>query len=123
MIFANKEYGITIQPRKQREFRDGCKEKKKLEAKGWKVGSAQDFLNISDEEMGLIELKISLGCTLQHKRKQKKMTQSQLAKLLHSSQFRVAKMETGDPSVSLDLLVKSLFSLGLSKTELAKVIV
>jgi len=99
-----------------------AKKKKKLEAKGWKVSSAQDFLKISDEEMALIELKISLGGTLQNKRKQKKLTQSQLAKLLHSSQSRIAKMETGDPSVSLDLLVKSLFSLGLSKNELAKVI-
>ena len=99
-----------------------AKKKKKLEAHGWKVGSARDFLNMSNEEMALIEIKISLGGTLQHRRKQKKMTQSQLAKLLHSSQSRVAKMETGDPSVSLDLLVKSLFSLGLSKNELAKVI-
>jgi len=98
------------------------KKKKRLEAKGWKVGSVQNFLNISDEEMALIELKISLGDTLQNKRKQKKMTQTQLAKLLHSSQSRIAKMETGDPSVSLDLIVKSLFSLGLSKNELAKVI-
>ena len=97
-----------------------AKKKKRLEAKGWKVGSARDFLNISDEEMALIELKISLGDTLQNRRKQKKMTQTQLAKLLHSSQSRIAKMETGDPSVSLDLLVKSLFTLGLSKNELAK---
>ena len=99
-----------------------AKKKKKLEAKGWKVGSARDFLNISEEEMALIELKISLGDTLQNRRKQKKMTQSQLAKHLHSSQSRIAKMETGDPSVSLDLLFKSLFSLGISKNELAKVI-
>jgi len=99
-----------------------AKKKKRLEAKGWKVGSVQNFLNISDEEMALIELKISLGDTLQNKRKQKKMTQTQLAKLLHSSQSRIAKMETGDPSVSLDLIVKSLFTLGLSKNELAKVI-
>ena len=98
------------------------KRKKKLEAKRWKVGSAQDFLNISEEEMALIELKISLGDTLQNRRKQKKMPQSQLAKQLHSSQSRIAKMETGDPSVSLDLLFKSLFSLGISKNELAKVI-
>jgi len=100
-----------------------AKKKKGLETHGWKVGSARDFLTMSNEEMALIELKISLGGTLQHKRKQKKLTQTQLAKLLHSSQSRVAKMETGDPSVSLDLLVKSLFSLGLSKNELAKVIV
>jgi predicted XRE-type DNA-binding protein len=75
--------------------------KMKLKAKGWKVGSAKEFLNISDEEIALIELKISLGDTLLNIRKQKKMTQSQLAKLLHSSQPKIAKMETGDPSVFL----------------------
>lgn len=99
-----------------------AKKKKKLENKGWRVGSAQDFLNLSDEEMALIEIKISFGDTLQNKRKQKKMTQSQLAAYLKSSQSRIAKMESGDPSVSLDLLVKSLFSLGLSRNELSKVI-
>ncbi len=99
-----------------------AKKRKKLEAKGWRVGSARDFLNLSDEEMALIELKISLGDTLQSKRKQKKMTQLELAKFLKSSQSRIAKMEAGDPSVSLDLLVKSLFSLGLSRRELSKVI-
>jgi transcriptional regulator with XRE-family HTH domain len=52
----------------------------------------------------------------------KKLTQEQLAKLMSSSQSRVAKMEAGDPSVSLDLLIRSLLTLGASEKDLAKVI-
>jgi hypothetical protein len=40
--------------------------------------------------------------------------------MLKSSQSRVAKMECGDPTVSLDLLVKSLLAIGVSKESIAK---
>lgn len=50
------------------------------------------------------------------------MTQTQLAKRLESSQSRVAKMEAGDRSVSLDLLVRSLLAVGMTRRDLAKVI-
>ena len=39
--------------------------------------------------------------------------------MIKSSQSKVAKMEAGDPTVSLDLLVRSLLALGTSKRELA----
>ena len=45
-----------------------------------------------------------------------------LAAKLRSSQSRVAKMETGDSSVSLDLLIRSLITLGASDRELSKII-
>ena len=32
----------------------------RLEANGWKVGSAEDFLQLSDEEAQLVALKFSL---------------------------------------------------------------
>ena len=50
------------------------------------------------------------------------LTQVDLAKAVQSSQSRVAKMEAGDPSVSLDLLVRSLIALGTSSKELGKII-
>ena len=50
------------------------------------------------------------------------MTQTELAQTLRSSQSRVAKMEAGDPTVSLDLLVKSLLALGTSNREFAAII-
>jgi DNA-binding XRE family transcriptional regulator len=89
--------------------------KEQLESRGWKVGSTSEFLNLSPEETAYVEMKLALSKTLQERRRRKKLTQHQLARLLRSSQSRVAKMEAGDPSVSLDLLVRSLLVLGTSK--------
>ena len=96
--------------------------KKKLERKGWKVGSVTEFLQLSPEESAYIEMKLALSKTLQDRRKNKNLTQEQLARLLKSSQSRVAKMEAGDPSVSLDLLVRSLLILGESRKNLVKML-
>ena len=92
----------------------------KLEGKGWKVGSAEEFLGLSAEESAYIEMKLALSEKLKQRRERKRMTQAELAKLVSSSQSRVAKMEAGDPSVSIDLLVKSLLALGVSKKELGR---
>ncbi len=67
-------------------------------------------------------MKLALSEILKQRRRQKKLTQAQLAKVIDSSQSRVAKMEAGDPTVSIDLLVKSLLALGVSKKELGKTI-
>jgi DNA-binding XRE family transcriptional regulator len=84
--------------------------KKRLEAKGWKIGTVKEFLGLSDEESAYIELKIKLAAGLRERRRQKGLSQLDLAAKLQSSQSRVAKMEAGDPSVSLDLLNRSLIS-------------
>ena len=94
--------------------------RKRLESKGWKVGSVQDFLGLSNEEAAYIELKFGLAKNLQKRRQALKITQTDLAKRLRSSQSRIAKMEAGDPSVSLDLLIRSLLALGVSKQSLQR---
>jgi ribosome-binding protein aMBF1 (putative translation factor) len=96
--------------------------KKRLEAKGWKISDAKDFLGLSKEESAYVELKIRLAEGLRQRRRVKGLSQVDLAAKLQSSQSRVAKMETGDPSVSLDLLIRSLSSLGTSDCELSKII-
>jgi predicted transcriptional regulator len=96
--------------------------KKRLETKGWKVGTVAEFLQLSREESAYIEMKLSLSRNLQKRRQDKQLTQEQLARLLNSSQSRVAKMEAGDPSVSLDLLVRSLLILGESRKSLAEIL-
>ncbi len=96
--------------------------RKRLEAKGWKIGNVSEFLNLSPEEAAYIELKLTLSKNLQKYRREKKLTQEGLARLLKSSQSRIAKMEAGDPSVSLDLLVRSLLVLGASKKNLARML-
>ncbi|MBN2321117.1 MAG: helix-turn-helix domain-containing protein [Acidobacteria bacterium] len=88
--------------------------RKRLEAKGWKVGDAKKFLGLSPEEEAYVEIKLSLSESFRAQRLRRKMTQSDAAKLLKSSQSRVAKMEAGDSSVSLDLLVRSILALGVS---------
>lgn len=62
------------------------------------------------------------GDSVRAHRRQSRLTQSDLAKLVRSSQSRVAKMESGDPSVSLDLLVRTLLALGVSNQEIARTI-
>lgn len=94
-----------------------AKKKKLLEDNGWKVGNVEEFLDLSKEEFELIELKILLGNRLATLRKSKNMTQSQFAKKIRSSQSRVAKMEKGDPTVTIDRILKSMFVLGATKEE------
>ena len=96
--------------------------KQRLEAKGWRIGSTAEFLDLSAEESAYVELKIALSRILQRRRRSKNLTQLQLAKRLGSSQSRVAKMESGDPSVSIDLLVRSLLVLGLGKKSLLQLL-
>ena len=96
--------------------------KKRLAAKGWKIGTVKEFLGLSHEESAYIELKIRLAAGLRRRRQQKGLSQLELAAKLQSSQSRVAKMEAGDPSVSLDLLIRSLISLGASERELSQII-
>ena len=96
--------------------------RKRLERKGWKVGTVQEFLNLSSDESAYIEVKLALSKTFQRRRREKRLTQQQAARLLKSSQSRVAKMEAGDPSVSLDLLVRSLLALGTPKRALGRIL-
>jgi DNA-binding XRE family transcriptional regulator len=99
------------------------KEKQKiLEKKGWKFGTAKDFLGLTDEEASYIELKLKLSANLKRVRTERKLTQVELARIIKSSQSRVAKLETGDPSVSLDLIIRSLLALGTSKKDIARTI-
>lgn len=99
------------------------KEKKaRLERAGWKVGTVREFLGLSEIEEALVELKLTLSRGLRERRTRRKLTQAQAARLLKSSQSRVAKMEAGDPSVSIDLLIRSLLAMGATQKDLAQVI-
>ncbi len=96
--------------------------RERLTAAGWRVGSADEFLGLSTEETAFLDLKMALSAALREQRQARKMTQVALAKRLNSSQSRVAKMEAGDPSVSLDLLVRSLLAVGARPTTIARTI-
>jgi transcriptional regulator with XRE-family HTH domain len=96
---------------------------KNSEAQHWVTGSAYDFLKLTAEESAYVDLKLRLSKALRNHRKRRPLSQNELAKKLKSSQSRVAKMERGDPSVTIDLLLRGLILLGVSRSEIAKVLV
>ena len=96
--------------------------KDRLERAGWRVGTPEEFLELSPEEAAFVELKLALARFLHEVRVQQGWTQAQTAKRLGSSQSRLAKMEAADASVSVDLLVKSLLGLGATREQLGQVI-
>lgn len=96
--------------------------KKRLEARGWKIGSATELLGLPAEEEAYIEIRLRLAAGLKRRRLKRRVTQLELANVVHSSQSRIAKMEAGDPAVSIDLLVRTLLALGASSRELADII-
>jgi predicted XRE-type DNA-binding protein len=96
--------------------------KDRLEAKGWKVGSAAELLGMTAEEAAYVELRIKLSEAVRDFRKENHLTQVEVAELTHSSQSRIAKAEAADRSVSLDLLIRTLLALGATIQDLARVI-
>lgn len=96
--------------------------KRRLEGGGWRVGSAKEFLGLSEDEAAFVELKLALSDELRDRRQEEGLSQVELAKRLGSSQSRVAKMEASDPSVSVDLLIRGLLAAGASRSQIAKAI-
>ncbi|HKJ30505.1 MAG TPA: helix-turn-helix domain-containing protein [Balneolales bacterium] len=96
--------------------------RKKLEEKGFRVGSAAEFLELTPEEEAYIEIRLAVSNMIKTQRTKRGWTQAQLARAMGSSQSRIAKLEAGDPSTSLDLMIKTLLRLGISKKEIGKLL-
>jgi ribosome-binding protein aMBF1 (putative translation factor) len=90
----------------------------RLQAAGWKVGNAKDFLQLSEEETRLVELKLSLVGAVKKSRLKRKLSQVDLALRMKSSQSRIAKIEAADSSISLDLIVRALIASGASTRDI-----
>ncbi len=96
--------------------------RKALEGAGWRVGDARDFLDLSDVEATLIDVRLALATELRARRRARKISQAVLARRVGSSQSRVAKMEAADRSVSIDLLVRCLLALGSTRGDIGRAI-
>src|SRR5207244_3881713 len=94
----------------------------RLEARGWRVGSAAEFLELTPEEAAFVETKLALSRCVRDRRNAQHVSQMDLAKRLKSSQSRVAKMEAADATVSIDLLLRALFALGAKPKDVATAI-
>ena len=94
---------------------------KRLEAKGWEIGDTVDFLGLTPEEIAIVEIRLALSRSLKERRKAL-MTQTELAKIISSSQPRVAMAENGDSSVSIELLIRAMLATGASPQEIGQII-
>jgi DNA-binding transcriptional regulator YiaG len=92
------------------------------EAHGWRFGDAAGFLALTPEEAALVETKLALSGSVRDRRMAQGLSQAELAKRLKSSQSRVAKVKAADPTVSADLLLRALFALGATPTDVASAI-
>lgn len=99
-----------------------AEKRKRLEAAGFCVGDATDFLELLPEEVAFVEMKLSLSRYLKELRLKNKLSQENLAKKINSSQSRVAKIEAADPSVSLDLVVRTILAIGATREDVARAI-
>ena len=95
-----------------------AKKRKALEAAGFTVGTASEFLGLADDERQLIDLRLMVSRAVRQLREKQNLTQQQLATRLKSGQSRIAKLEAGSADVSLDLLFRGLFAVGGSLADL-----
>jgi len=98
------------------------KRQQQLEEKGFRVGSAADFLELSPEEETYIDIRLDISNMVKRQRAKRGWTQEQLARAIGSSQSRIAKLEGGDPGISMDLMIKALLRLGTSKKQIGKLL-
>lgn len=94
--------------------------RQQLEAAGWQVGTVADFLELSPSESEMVEFKLALSRKFKSLRESQKLSQKALAEKMQSSQSRVAKIEAGDSSVTIDLILRGLFSMGATRQEIAE---
>lgn len=96
--------------------------KQRLEANGWKVGTVGQLLELTPEEEAFVEAKLRLAELVRARRQVTGLTQSTLAKRMASSQSRIAKIEAGGASASVDLMLRALFAAGATASEIGAAI-
>jgi ribosome-binding protein aMBF1 (putative translation factor) len=89
-----------------------AKKRKALEAAGWKIGDAADFLAMSGPERQLLDARIELALAIRRQREASHLSQKELGAKLKTSQPRVAKIERASSDVSLDQLVRAFTAAG-----------
>jgi len=89
-----------------------AKKRDRLQAAGWRIGDAADFLRLTDEERQLLDARVELALAVRRQRQARRLSQKALGTRLHTSQPRIAKIERAASDVSLDQLVKAFAAAG-----------
>jgi predicted XRE-type DNA-binding protein len=96
--------------------------RKRLEEAGFRVGGIQEFLGLTDEEMAYIHLRSSVSDAVRARLRSSALSRYALAKRLEVTRSQVNSLAAGDPSVSLDLLVRALLATGATVLDIAEAI-
>lgn len=97
-------------------------QRRRLEADGWLIGTVQEFLALSDAEMAIIDMKVSLSIALGKYRAKARFTQIQLARKLRVRKSSVVDMENGAAHATFDLLLQALVASGARPKDIARII-
>jgi len=87
----------------------------------WKEGTVQEFLDLSDSDMALVETKVALARAFRRQRITSHLTQMDMARAMRTTKTRVARIEAGDPNIPLDLVFKALYTVGFTPFDIGGV--
>jgi predicted XRE-type DNA-binding protein len=88
------------------------RKRRSLEAAGWKLGDAADFLSMNEQEKQLLDARVELALAVRRQRLACNLSQKELGTILKTSQPRVAKIERAASDVSLDQLIRAFTAAG-----------
>jgi len=88
--------------------------------KTWVETTVEEFLDLSPEDVVIVEFRAALALALQKARRRMKITQEEAADLIGTSQAQISKMEAGVSSVTLDRMIKALTALGVPRRTIVK---
>lgn len=74
------------------------------------------------EENGLVSLRLSLGEELRRRRLRLRYSQTELARLVGSTEAQIAKVEAAESEVPLCLLFRALFAVGVKLRDVGRVL-
>ena len=92
---------------------------KRIKAAGYKVTTADEWLGLTPEESQLVDIRLALAEQLEEVRKEKGISQAQLAARMGTKQSGIARMVNRPETSSMDNLVKGLIALGVPISKIA----
>lgn len=96
------------------------KEKRaKLEAAGFTLTDTKDWIGLTIDENKIVEMRVALAAEVEKVRKEKGITQLQLAERMGTKQSGVARMINNPNTSSIDNLMKALIAMGAQISRIA----
>src|SRR5262245_26622057 len=86
----------------------------RLERAGWRSGTVQQFLGLTDAAAAYIETSVLLAAALRAVRRRRRMSLGVAARTIGTTTAAVGKLEAGNPSATIDELLGALLALGIS---------